>query len=80
MAQLIVRKLEDSVVALLREEAARYGISVEEAHRRVLRRALLGEASINGLKAHLMAIPEETKDEPDDLFERQQDGPREVEL
>lgn len=80
MAQLIVRKLEEPVVQRLREEAARYGVSVEEAHRRVLRRALLGEAAERGLKAHLLGIPAEVEGEPDDLFERQQDAPREVEL
>jgi plasmid stability protein len=80
VAQLIVRKLEEPVVARLREEAAKYGISVEEAHRRVLREALLGKAAAKGLKAHLLAIPDEEGNEPEDLFERQQDPPREVEL
>ena len=80
MAQLIVRKLEEPVVQRLREEAAKYGVSVEEAHRRVLRRALLGEAAEAGLKAHLLGIPSEVEGEPDDLFERQQDSPREVDL
>jgi len=42
MPQLIVRKLESSVVRRLRSRAANEGISVEEAHRRVLREALLG--------------------------------------
>jgi len=43
MPQLIVRKLETSVVRRLRSRAAADGVSVEEAHRRVLRQALLGE-------------------------------------
>ena len=43
MAQLLVRNLEEVVVERLREEAVRDRISVEEAHRRVLRRALLPE-------------------------------------
>lgn len=45
MPQLIVRKLEVAVVRRLRSRAAAEGISVEEAHRRVLRQALLGELS-----------------------------------
>lgn len=43
MPQLIVRKLESAVVRRLRSRAAAEGISVEEAHRRVLRQALLGD-------------------------------------
>ena len=41
MAQLIVRKLEDKVVRKLKERAAEYGVSMEEAHRRILRDTLL---------------------------------------
>jgi hypothetical protein len=40
MAQLIVRKLEDKVVRKLKERAAEYGVSTEEAHRRILRETL----------------------------------------
>ncbi len=43
MAQLLVRDIEASVVARLRLRAAAEGISVEEAHRRLLRAALLGD-------------------------------------
>lgn len=45
MPQLIVRNLETAVVRRLRSRAAADGVSVEEAHRRVLRQALLGEPS-----------------------------------
>ena len=45
MPQLIVRKLEHAVVRRLRSRAAAEGVSVEEAHRRLLRQALLGEPS-----------------------------------
>lgn len=45
MPQLIVRKLEPAVVRQLRSRAAAEGVSVEEAHRRVLRQALLGDPS-----------------------------------
>ena len=41
MAQLIVRKLEDKVVRKLKERAAKYGVSMEEEHRRILRDTLL---------------------------------------
>ena len=80
MAQLIVRKLEDPVVQRLREEAAKYGVSVEEAHRRILRQALLGSPAMADLKAHLLGIPPEIQGEPGELFERRQDSPREIEL
>ena len=47
MAQLLVRKLEASVVRRLRARAAREGISAEEAHRRILRESLApGEAVV----------------------------------
>lgn len=42
MPQLIVRKLEPAIVTRLRRRAAKQGISVEEAHRQVLRESLLG--------------------------------------
>jgi plasmid stability protein len=41
MAQLLVRKLDPSVVKKLRLKAARAGVSMEEEHRRILRGALL---------------------------------------
>lgn len=42
VAQLIVRRIEAAVVRRLRQRAAAEGVSTEEAHRRVLREALLG--------------------------------------
>jgi plasmid stability protein len=41
MAQLVVRKIGESVVARLRRRAARCGVSLEEEHRRILRAAVL---------------------------------------
>ena len=41
MASLIVRKVEDKLVRKLKERAAEYGISMEEAHRRILRETLM---------------------------------------
>jgi antitoxin FitA len=40
MAQLIVRRLEDKIVRRLKERAAKYGVSMEEEHRRILREIL----------------------------------------
>jgi plasmid stability protein len=42
MAQLLVRDIESAVVKKLRSSAAAQGVSVEEAHRRLLRSALVG--------------------------------------
>ncbi len=42
MPQLLVRNIESSVVKRLRECASRDGISMEEEHRRILRKSLLG--------------------------------------
>jgi plasmid stability protein len=60
MPQLIVRKLENAVVRRLRSRAAAEGISVEEAHRRVLRQALLGEPAParQNFVEYLQAMPE----------------------
>ena len=43
MPQLLVRDIEPAIVRKLRSQAAAMGISVEEAHRRLLRSALFGE-------------------------------------
>jgi plasmid stability protein len=41
MAQLLVRNLEPTIVARLKERARRHGIPVEEEHRRILREVCL---------------------------------------
>lgn len=43
MPQLLVRDIEPAVVKKLRSSAAAQGVSVEEAHRRLLRSTLLGD-------------------------------------
>ncbi len=43
MPQLLVRDIEFAVVKKLRRHAAAQGISMEEAHRQLLRRALAGD-------------------------------------
>jgi len=74
MPQLLVRDIDVSVVARLRLRAAAEGVSVEEAHRRVLRAALLGDGP--GPEADfvqfLRAVPKGEAIE----FPRAQDGLR----
>jgi antitoxin FitA len=78
VAQLLVRDLEDEVVVALRAKAAEEGTSVEEAHRRVLR-AFAGQRGRvrRDFKAFLLSFPEGDADE---VFERQRNLPREVDL
>jgi plasmid stability protein len=45
MSQLLVRGLEPIIVKKLRGSAAAQGVSVEEAHRRLLRSALIGDSA-----------------------------------
>jgi len=81
MSQLVVRNIEESVVRKLRTRAAQEGVSMEEEHRRILRAALLGRRKRAGTFAdHLMAIPPAAANEPPDLFKRQRDLPREIDL
>jgi hypothetical protein len=79
MADLIVRNLEEAVVQRLREQAAREGVSAEEAHRRLLRRTLLEEPSglRRSFKEYLLEMPD-LGDDP--LFERSADPVRPVNL
>ncbi len=78
MSQLLVRDIEPSVVAKLRRSAAEQGVSVEEAHRRLLRTALLGDqpGPQEDFLAYLRDIP--TGKAID--FPRATDLPRSVEL
>jgi plasmid stability protein len=80
MAQLVVRNLEEQVVVRLRRRAAELGVSVEEAHRRVLREALLktkGRGGRSTFKEHLLAMPDVGDDA---LFTRNSKGRRPLEL
>jgi plasmid stability protein len=79
VAQLIVRNLEESVVALLRRRAAKEGISVEEAHRRLLRETLLGPSGVAArtFKEYLLSMPNAGEDA---LFARKPSRNREVRL
>jgi plasmid stability protein len=73
MAQLIVRNLDEDLVARLKERAADHGVSAEEEHRRILRQVLRSE----GLAERLLAMPAVGHD---DDFSRQETLPRDVEL
>jgi hypothetical protein len=75
MAQLLVRNLEDVVVQALKQKAVEEGISVEEAHRRILRLALLSKKPKRGFKQFLLEMPEGGDD---DIFDRRRSRPREV--
>jgi len=78
MPQLVVRKLELKVVKKLKEQAGRHGISMEEEHRRILRRALLGPTLKRpSFKAALLEMPNVGKDED---FVCRREMPRAVEL
>lgn len=60
MAQLLVRGIEPAVVKKLRSRAAAQGVSVEEAHRRLLRDALVGDrqAPQENFIEYLRGIPQ----------------------
>ena len=73
MAQLIVRNLDEEVVARLRQRAAKHRRSTEAEHREILREALSAAAPRRSLKDHLLAMPAVGTDED---FERRPDQPR----
>ena len=68
MAQLLVRGLEPEVVRALKRRAAEEGTSVEEAHRRLLREALLRTQPRLSFKEALLRMPD---DGDDDAFSRE---------
>jgi plasmid stability protein len=57
MAQLIVRSLEEEVVAALRKRATQKGRSMEAEHRDILRQALGKARRHASLKELLLAMP-----------------------
>lgn len=79
MAQLIVRNLDKTVVMRLRRRAAEQGVSVEEAHRRLLREVLLRRAAGRAatFKDYLSAMPDVGDDS---LFNRSASENRPVQL
>lgn len=78
MPQLIVRQIESAVVRQLRRRAAAEGVSVEEAHRRVLRQALL--AANLGPQANFLEYLKSMPAAGDLVLERLRDRPRRVSL
>ena len=63
MPQLLVRQVEEKVVRKLKEQAGRHGVSMEEEHRRILRKSLLGKTEKGkSFKEALLSIPNVGKD------------------
>lgn len=77
MAQLIVRNLDDEIVARLRVRAAANGRSTEAEHREILRDVLMTKRRGRSFKEHLMEMPEGGSDAD---FARQPDKARKVRL
>jgi antitoxin FitA len=63
MAQLLVRNLEDEVVAELKKRAARNRRSVEAEHREILRSALGHGPGRQSLKGVLLSMPPAGEDD-----------------
>jgi plasmid stability protein len=63
MPELIVRNLEDDLVAALERRAARHGRSAEAEHRAILREVLAGEREGLRFKALLAAMPDAGEDD-----------------
>ena len=78
MPQLLVRHIEPAVLRKLRNRAAVQGVSVEEAHRRILRAALIGQqpGPKGSFIEYLCSIPAGGAIE----FPRAKDRARQVEL
>ena len=70
MAQLLVRDLDDALVAALRARAARNGRSAEAEHREILRAALAGTRR-RSLAQVLAAMPDVGEDAD---FDRREDN------
>ena len=80
MAQLLVRKLDESVVQKLKERAANNGVSAEEEHRRILDEAMNGSGDSEpkkSFKDYLMSMPNVGTDED---FARIEGAIRDVDL
>jgi plasmid stability protein len=78
MSQLLVRDIEPAIVKKLRSSAAAQGVSVEEAHRRLLRSVLVGNRP--GPKRNFIEYLKSIPPGEDMDFPRGKDLPREVAL
>ena len=63
MAQLVVRNLAADLIQRLKQRAAAEGVSAEEEHRRILRRALFGEEEEFPDLKSLLVMPDVGTDE-----------------
>ncbi len=77
MPQILIRKLDESIVRKLRTKAAADGVSAEEEARRILRRSLIGDAPAVSLIDFLRTMPDVDDDR---IFERPRSKPRKVAL
>jgi antitoxin FitA len=71
MANLIVRNLDEAIVAALKQRAAQHGVSAEAEHRRILEEALRRPARRSFAEV-LASIPDVGRDED---FDRVEDTP-----
>jgi plasmid stability protein len=78
MPQLLVRDIEQAVVKRLRSSAAAQGVSVEEAHRRLLRSVLVGNNP--GPKRDFLEYLRDIPRGEDVAFPRTRDLPRSTKL
>ncbi len=81
MAQLLVRKIDEALVTLLKNRAASSGRSVEEEHRLILREALTGVSAKDGLltlEQYLVSDPQEEVELP--LPQRGNSSERSIDL
>lgn len=77
MGQLIVRNLDNDLVAKLKQRAAAHGRSTEAEHRAILHEAIMADTPKRSFKEALLAMP----DLGDDCdFERTQDVGRSIKL
>lgn len=77
MYELTVHDVEPGLVQRLQRRAAKHGLSVEEEHREILRRALKLEDELPDLESLLLAFPDVGEDED---FKRLPQLPRELDL
>ena len=73
MAQLIVRNIEDELVARLKVRAAQHGHSAEAEHREILRQALLEEPrrSFKELAARVRVLTAGRHQTPSEMLQRE---------
>lgn len=73
MAQLVVRNIEDGLVARLKLRAAQHGRSAEAEHREILRQALTEEPrrSFKELAARVRAMTEGRAHTPSEVLQRE---------